>query len=58
MLGPVRDPYAGMTYSQVIDLDDHNRKVYRENPSPVRRVPGHGRNLTWDRLSGRWHVIR
>lgn len=29
-----------------------------EQPHPVLKVPGHGKNLRWDREIGRWIVDR
>jgi len=48
----VRDPYKGLTYSQVINLVDH-RKLYHEAPHKVRKVPGAG-VLVWYAEIGRW----
>ncbi len=48
------DPYKGMKYSDIIELPE-NRKLYRENPSPVLRVPATGM-AGWDASIGRWVV--
>jgi hypothetical protein len=48
------DPYKGMKYSDIVDLPE-NRKTYRENPSPVLKVPGTGLS-SWDASIGR-HVV-
>lgn len=51
----VTDPYKGMKYSDIIDLNADNRKLYRETPHPMMGVPGTGQ-ASWDATIARWVV--
>lgn len=51
----IKDPYKGLKYSEVIDLNEDNRRKYREAPHPLRAIAGTGR-ASWDASIGRWVV--
>lgn len=50
-----KDPYKGLKYSEIIILNDDNRRKYRETPHPLKSIAGTGQ-ASWDASIGRWVV--
>lgn len=51
----VKDPYKGLKYSQIITLNEDNRRKYREAPHPLRAIAGTGKAV-WHSDNGRYAV--
>lgn len=51
----VTDPYKGVKYSDIINANAENRRIYRDTIPPLLRVAGSGRAY-WDAENGRYVI--